>query len=45
MYIAGPCHGAPATLANCYLEGYYSEILERLELGAHAQKSSKPAIA
>ena len=26
MYIAGPGHGAPATLANCYLEGYYSEI-------------------
>ena len=22
----GPGHGAPATLANCYLEGYYSEI-------------------
>ena len=21
MYIAGPGHGAPATLANCYLEG------------------------
>jgi xylulose-5-phosphate/fructose-6-phosphate phosphoketolase len=26
MYIAGPGHGAPATLANCYLEGYYSDI-------------------
>ena len=26
MYIAGPGHGAPATLANSYLEGYYSEI-------------------
>jgi xylulose-5-phosphate/fructose-6-phosphate phosphoketolase len=26
MYVAGPGHGAPATLANCYLEGYYSEI-------------------
>lgn len=26
MYISGPGHGAPATLANCYLEGYYSEI-------------------
>ena len=25
MYISGPGHGAPATLANCYLEGY-SEI-------------------
>src|SRR2546427_6631958 len=26
IYISGPGHGAPATLANCYLEGYYSEI-------------------
>jgi xylulose-5-phosphate/fructose-6-phosphate phosphoketolase len=26
MYISGPGHGAPAALANCYLEGYYSEI-------------------
>ncbi len=26
LYISGPGHGAPATLANCYLEGHYSEI-------------------
>ena len=26
LYISGPGHGAPATLANSYLEGYYSEI-------------------
>src|SRR5208282_5813583 len=26
MYISGPGHGAPATLANSYLEGHYSEI-------------------
>ncbi len=26
MYISGPGHGAPAVLANSYLEGYYSEI-------------------
>jgi len=26
IYIAGPGHGAPATLANAYLEGTYSEI-------------------
>jgi xylulose-5-phosphate/fructose-6-phosphate phosphoketolase len=26
IYIAGPGHGAPATLANSYLEGHYSEI-------------------
>jgi xylulose-5-phosphate/fructose-6-phosphate phosphoketolase len=25
IYISGPGHGAPATLANCYLEGTYSE--------------------
>ena len=26
MYVAGPGHGAPATLSNGYLEGHYSEI-------------------
>ena len=26
MYISGPGHGAPATLSNSYLEGYYSEV-------------------
>lgn len=26
IYIAGPGHGAPATLANSYLEGVYSEV-------------------
>jgi xylulose-5-phosphate/fructose-6-phosphate phosphoketolase len=26
MYISGPGHGAPATLANAYLEGRYSEV-------------------
>src|SRR5260370_2182248 len=26
IYVSGPGHGAPATLSNCYLEGYYSEI-------------------
>jgi xylulose-5-phosphate/fructose-6-phosphate phosphoketolase len=26
MYVAGPGHGAPATLANSYLEGRYSEV-------------------
>jgi len=26
IFISGPGHGAPATLANCYLEGHYSEI-------------------
>lgn len=26
IYLSGPGHGAPATLANCYLEGRYSEV-------------------
>jgi xylulose-5-phosphate/fructose-6-phosphate phosphoketolase len=26
IYIAGPGHGAPATLAHCYLEGHCSGI-------------------
>lgn len=26
IYIAGPGHGAPAMISNCYLEGTYSEI-------------------
>src|SRR5215467_10452259 len=26
MYVSGPGHGAPAVLANCYLEGVYSEV-------------------
>jgi len=26
LYISGPGHGAPATLANSYLEGVYSEV-------------------
>src|SRR6201999_4609229 len=26
IYVAGPGHGAPASLAHCYLEGHYSEV-------------------
>ncbi|MGC1955464.1 MAG: phosphoketolase family protein [Gammaproteobacteria bacterium] len=26
IYVIGPGHGAPAILANCYLEGTYSEV-------------------
>jgi xylulose-5-phosphate/fructose-6-phosphate phosphoketolase len=26
IYLAGPGHGAPASIANCYLEGTYSEV-------------------
>src|SRR5581483_11806454 len=26
IFVSGPGHGAPASLANSYLEGYYSEV-------------------
>jgi xylulose-5-phosphate/fructose-6-phosphate phosphoketolase len=26
IYLAGPGHGAPASISNCYLEGTYSEV-------------------
>ncbi|WP_118184620.1 phosphoketolase [Paraburkholderia phosphatilytica] len=26
IYLAGPGHGAPASLAHCYLSGHYSEV-------------------
>jgi xylulose-5-phosphate/fructose-6-phosphate phosphoketolase len=26
LYVSGPGHGAPASIANGYLEGYYSEV-------------------
>jgi xylulose-5-phosphate/fructose-6-phosphate phosphoketolase len=32
IYISGPGHGAPATLANAYLEGHYSEIYPECSL-------------
>ncbi len=35
IYIAGPGHGAPATLANGYLEGHYSEIYPECAQDAH----------
>ena len=35
MYIAGPGHGAPATLANGYLEGHYSEIYPECSQDEH----------
>ena len=34
MYIAGPGHGAPATLANAYLEGTYSEVYPEISRDA-----------
>ena len=32
IYISGPGHGAPAILANAYLEGHYSEIYPECSL-------------
>jgi xylulose-5-phosphate/fructose-6-phosphate phosphoketolase len=42
LYISGPGHGAPATLANCYLEGTYSEYYpDKAETEAGLQKFFK----
>lgn len=42
LYISGPGHGAPATLANSYLEGVYSEVYpDRSEDEAGLQKFFK----
>ena len=42
IYIAGPGHGAPATLSNSYLEGVYSEVYpEKSEDVAGLQKFMK----
>ncbi len=42
MYVSGPGHGAPATLANCYLEGTYSEVYpDKSETEAGLQKFFK----
>ena len=30
IYVTGPGHGGPALVANCYLEGTYSEIYPRV---------------
>ncbi len=35
IYIAGPGHGAPATLSNSYLEGHYSEVYPECSQDAH----------
>jgi xylulose-5-phosphate/fructose-6-phosphate phosphoketolase len=34
IYIAGPGHGAPATLSNSYLEGVYSEVYPNISQDA-----------
>ena len=39
IYLAGPGHGAPATLSNSYLEGVYSEVYPEMseDAGRHAE--------
>ena len=39
IYISGPGHGAPATLANAYLEGTYSEVYP--DKGRHEEGMKK----
>ncbi|MDA8361940.1 MAG: phosphoketolase family protein [Gammaproteobacteria bacterium] len=38
VYISGPGHGAPATLANAYLEGTYSEVYPDRSLDEQGMK-------
>lgn len=48
IYISGPGHGAPATLANSYLEGHYTEIYpdkSRDEAGLLKFFASSPFLA
>ncbi len=35
MYVIGPGHGGPAALANCWLEGTYSEVYPSVPQDAH----------
>lgn len=38
IYIAGPGHGGPAMLANCWLEGTYSEVYPNISLDADGMR-------
>jgi xylulose-5-phosphate/fructose-6-phosphate phosphoketolase len=38
IYVSGPGHGAPATLANSYLEGVYSEIYPEMSEDAEGMR-------
>ncbi|MGD0288123.1 MAG: phosphoketolase family protein [Candidatus Binataceae bacterium] len=38
LYLSGPGHGAPATLANSYLEGVYSEVYPDRSLDAEGMR-------
>jgi xylulose-5-phosphate/fructose-6-phosphate phosphoketolase len=38
IYLAGPGHGAPATLSNSYLEGVYSEVYPQMSEDAEGMQ-------
>ena len=38
LYVSGPGHGAPATLANSYLEGVYSEVYPNCSLNEEGMR-------
>jgi xylulose-5-phosphate/fructose-6-phosphate phosphoketolase len=38
IYLAGPGHGAPATLSNSYLEGVYSEVYPQMSQDAEGMQ-------
>jgi xylulose-5-phosphate/fructose-6-phosphate phosphoketolase len=38
IYVSGPGHGAPATLANSYLEGVYSEVYPEMSEDAEGMQ-------
>jgi xylulose-5-phosphate/fructose-6-phosphate phosphoketolase len=38
VYVSGPGHGAPATLANSYLEGVYSEVYPEMSEDAEGMR-------
>src|SRR5947209_9190930 len=38
IYVSGPGHGGPALVANCYLEGTYSEVYPNISRDAEGMK-------
>ena len=44
IYISGPGHGAPATLANGYLEGHYSEVYPECSQDAAGHAHALPPL-
>lgn len=39
IYVAGPGHGGPGLVANCYLEGTYSEVYPNISQDAEGMKN------